>query len=32
MTRMLAAAIAKGPAPKVVSADAAKPEPVVTAN
>lgn len=31
-TRDLAAAIAKGPAPKVVSADAAKPTPEVTAN
>jgi tetratricopeptide (TPR) repeat protein len=31
-TRELAAAIAKGPAPKVVSADAAKPTPEVTTN
>lgn len=31
-TRELAAAIAKGPAPKVVSADAVKPTPEVTAN
>jgi Tfp pilus assembly protein PilF len=31
-TRELAAAIAKGPAPKVVSADAAKPSPAVIAN
>lgn len=31
-TRELAAAIAKGPAPKVVSADDAKPKPEVTAN
>jgi tetratricopeptide (TPR) repeat protein len=31
-TRELAAAIAKGPAPRVVSAEAVKPEPVVTEN
>lgn len=31
-TRQLAAAIAKGPAPKVVTAEAVKPEPVVTEN
>ena len=30
--RQLAAAIAKGPAPRVVTADAVKPEPVVSAN
>ena len=31
-TRELAAAIAKGPAPKVVTADQIKPQPVVTTN
>jgi tetratricopeptide (TPR) repeat protein len=31
-TRQLSAAIAKGPAPRVVSADAVKPEPVVSEN
>lgn len=31
-TRQLSAAIAKGPAPKVVTAEAVKPEPVVTEN
>lgn len=31
-TRSLSAAIAKGPAPRVVSADAIKPEPVITEN
>ena len=31
-TRLLAAAIAKGPAPKVVTADSIKPQPVVTDN
>ncbi len=31
-TRQLAAAIAKGPAPRVVTADAIKPDPVVTDN
>lgn len=31
-SRQLAAAIAKGPAPRVVTAEAAKPEPVVTEN
>jgi tetratricopeptide (TPR) repeat protein len=31
-SRQLAAAIAKGPAPKVLTADAVKPEPAVTAN
>lgn len=31
-TRLLAAAIAKGPSPRMVSAEAVKPEPVVTEN
>ncbi len=31
-TRLLAAAIARGPSPRVVTADAVKPDPVVTSN